>query len=541
MRASRRAVGRGSWPRRALRRGLVLALVVPAAWAALAGLGGPPPPVAAQAACGTVPLGGVVRLAGSPHLFVCGADGLLHWGGDTRALARQVEAGAPIAWDTLTELPLEALAALPVGDPWLSGGVLKWGDPLGLVKWETGAEPVVLHIQCIADVEAFGLDAANYGRFVYDPEAWAQAFGRPAPPPPWAALPSATGCGTPTPGPRPSPIATRTPAPSSGGAAGGSGSGGGGSAPTATPIPVPTEVPLTPTGGPPPGDTATPTATATPTSTPTATATATATPAAPTISAIADRSTNEDTALLVAFTVADADTALSSLVVTAASDNQTLVPDASLVPGGANGARTLTITPAAHQNSAAAGTATITVAVRDPGGLTATDAFVLTVVAVNDPPTFTLAGPPPAVLEDAGPRTVPAFATAISAGPGNESGQALTFVVTTTTNPTLFLASGAPAISAAGTLTYTAAPTCTAAPRSRSSSETTAARPPAGPTRRPPRASPSPSPRSTTPPRPSPRATPPRPTCGAPSPPRASWRRPPTTPTSWGTRATPPP
>ena len=141
--------------------------------------------------------------------------------------------------------------------------------------------------------------------------------------------------------------------------------------------------------------------------------------------------------------MADADTALSNSPATAASDNQTLVPDASLVPGGANGARTLTITPAAapEQRRGRHGLRSPS-RCRDPGGLTATDAFVLTVVAVNDPPTFTLAGPPPAVLEDAGPRTVPAFATAISAGPGNESGQALTFVVTTTTNPTLFLASG---------------------------------------------------------------------------------------------------
>ena len=64
----------------------------------------PAHPVAAQGACGSLPLGGVVRLAGTPHLFVCGADGRMHWGGDTRALAQQVEAGAPIVWGTLTDL-----------------------------------------------------------------------------------------------------------------------------------------------------------------------------------------------------------------------------------------------------------------------------------------------------------------------------------------------------------------------------------------------------------------------------------------------------
>ena len=40
----------------------------------------PAHPVAAQGACGPLPAGAVVRLAGTPHLFVCGADGRMHWG-----------------------------------------------------------------------------------------------------------------------------------------------------------------------------------------------------------------------------------------------------------------------------------------------------------------------------------------------------------------------------------------------------------------------------------------------------------------------------
>ena len=74
-------------------------------------------------------------------------------------------------------------------------------------------------------------------------------------------------------------------------------------------------------------------------------------------------------------------------MVTASSNNQTLVPNANLVPGGSGANRTLPITPAANQN----GTATITVTVTDPGGLFAEDTFLLTVTPVNDPPTFTLA------------------------------------------------------------------------------------------------------------------------------------------------------
>ena len=118
---------------------------------------------------------------------------------------------------------------------------------------------------------------------------------------------------------------------------------------------------------------------------------------------------------------------------------------------------TLTYTPAAN----ASGTATITLVLQDNGGTagggvdtSAPQTFTITVTAVNDAPTFT-AGAGPSSLEDAGPQTVTPWATAISAGPG-EAGQVLTFVVTNNTNPALF--SAAPAVSAAGTLTYTSAP-----------------------------------------------------------------------------------
>jgi hypothetical protein len=76
----------------------------------------------------------------------------------------------------------------------------------------------------------------------------------------------------------------------------------------------------------------------------------------------------------------------------------------------------------------------------------------LTVTAVNDVPSFT-AGPDQTVGEDAGPQTVSPWATAISAGAANESGQVLDFQVTGNSNPGLFAAG--PAISASGVLTYT--------------------------------------------------------------------------------------
>ncbi len=71
------------------------------------------------------------------------------------------------------------------------------------------------------------------------------------------------------------------------------------------------------------------------------------------------------------------------------------------------------------------------------------------------PPSFTK-GADQDVLEDAGPRSIAGWATAISVGPANESAQTVAFHITGNTNPSLF--SSGPAISANGTLTYTGAP-----------------------------------------------------------------------------------
>lgn len=73
---------------------------------------------------------------------------------------------------------------------------------------------------------------------------------------------------------------------------------------------------------------------------------------------------------------------------------------------------------------------------------------------VNDAPSFVI-GPNQVSNEDAGAETVPAWATSISAGPANEAGQTVQFLVSND-NPTLF--SAAPAVAMDGTLTYTAAP-----------------------------------------------------------------------------------
>jgi len=71
-------------------------------------------------------------------------------------------------------------------------------------------------------------------------------------------------------------------------------------------------------------------------------------------------------------------------VLTKSSSNQTLVPDANIVLGGSGANRTVTITPAPNQS----GATIITITVEDEDGLQASDSFVLTVNAVNDPPTI---------------------------------------------------------------------------------------------------------------------------------------------------------
>lgn len=117
----------------------------------------------------------------------------------------------------------------------------------------------------------------------------------------------------------------------------------------------------------------------------------------------------------------------------------------------------LTYTPAANAN----GTATITVTLSDDGGTanggvdtSTAQTFTITVTAVNDAPSF-IKGADQTVNEDAGAQTVNPWATALSAGPADESGQTLTFAITANTNPSMFAAG--PAISPTGILTYTPA------------------------------------------------------------------------------------
>jgi hypothetical protein len=99
------------------------------------------------------------------------------------------------------------------------------------------------------------------------------------------------------------------------------------------------------------------------------------------------------------------------------------------------------------------GVANITVAVHDGELSSASETFILTVNPVNDTPSFT-AGASQTVLEESGAATIAGWATNISAGPLDESGQSLVFVVS---NDNTSLFSAQPTVATNGTLSFTPA------------------------------------------------------------------------------------
>jgi hypothetical protein len=104
----------------------------------------------------------------------------------------------------------------------------------------------------------------------------------------------------------------------------------------------------------------------------------------PTISDIANQGMPEDETLgPIAFTVGDAETPAGSLIVTAVSNNQAIVPNANISIGNLGGGnRQITIEPAADANG---GPVLITVTV-DDGSTSSQDTFDVNVTAVNDGP-----------------------------------------------------------------------------------------------------------------------------------------------------------
>ncbi len=172
--------------------------------------------------------------------------------------------------------------------------------------------------------------------------------------------------------------------------------------------------------------------------------------AAPTIAAVADRTTKEDVALgSIILSMADDDSTLAELHLSAVSSDPLLVLPAGFSFSGSGANRTLTITPAANRN----GNALITVAV-DDGSNEAYRTFALAVTPVNDAPTF-VAGANLSLAKNSAANVTTGWATSINSGPVDESGQLVDFQVSNSM-PSLFAVP--PVISAAGTLSFTPAP-----------------------------------------------------------------------------------
>jgi len=109
-------------------------------------------------------------------------------------------------------------------------------------------------------------------------------------------------------------------------------------------------------------------------------------------------------------------------------------------------------------NNVGVGDYALTAQATDDAGLVSTSTVVaISVVPVNHAPSFQK-GPDITVDENCGPQTVGRWATAISAGPPDEAGQHLTFILTND-NPALF--STPPSLTTHGTLAFTPATNAT--------------------------------------------------------------------------------
>src|SRR5450830_966573 len=139
----------------------------------------------------------------------------------------------------------------------------------------------------------------------------------------------------------------------------------------------------------------------------------------------------------------------------ASADNFEGTPAITAVTQGTHGAvtflpdGTITYTPVADYN----GTDSFTYSASSAAGVTETATVGITINAVNDAPSF-IKGADQTVDEDCGAQTVVGWGNTISAGPADEAGQAIDFIVTND-NTTLF--SMQPAVAANGTLTFTPA------------------------------------------------------------------------------------
>jgi hypothetical protein len=146
--------------------------------------------------------------------------------------------------------------------------------------------------------------------------------------------------------------------------------------------------------------------------------------------------------------------------VSVTSSNQSVIPNANIVQGVLTGGNLpLTITPLPNQF----GVVTITVTITDDGPNnpangdvnTVTKTFTITILPVNDAPSFNVV-PPQTILEDAAQQTI--TLNNISAGPANESTQTLALSAAETTATPLLVPGSiqiGPIVNGQATVKYT--------------------------------------------------------------------------------------
>ena len=157
-------------------------------------------------------------------------------------------------------------------------------------------------------------------------------------------------------------------------------------------------------------------------------------------------STNEDTPLTVTLSASDADGDALTFAIGTGPANGSLGAIGPVTCGVTPNVCTASVlyTPALNFN----GTDGFTYTANDGANTSAAATVTITINAVNDAPSF-VSGGNVTVNEDSGPHSA-AWATSISAGPANESGQTVTFSVSNDNNA-LFAVQ--PAVSPTGVLT----------------------------------------------------------------------------------------
>lgn len=103
----------------------------------------------------------------------------------------------------------------------------------------------------------------------------------------------------------------------------------------------------------------------------------------PTISAVTDRAMGQNTSLTIPLFVGDVETPAGSLTLQGSSSDAGLLPPGNIVFGGASSNRTVQVTPATNRS----GSVTVTLAVTDADGASASSSFALNVQA---PPQITI-------------------------------------------------------------------------------------------------------------------------------------------------------